>query len=48
MVRDNADLPRVVFFSVKVLRNPRLMERGLFAVSDWPLPYPLPPDLLPY
>ena len=24
------------------------MERGLFALSDWPLPYPLPPDLLPY
>jgi hypothetical protein len=48
MVRGRADLPRVLFFSVRVLRNPRLMERGLFALSDWPLPYPLPPDLLPY
>jgi hypothetical protein len=48
IVRNKIDLPRVVFFSVKVLRNPRLMESGLFALSDWPLPYPLPPDLLPY
>lgn len=39
---------RVLFFSVKFFRNPRLIESGLFPLSDW-LPYPLPPaDLLPY
>ncbi len=38
-------LPRVAFFSVNVFKNPRLMESGLFPLSDWPLPT-LPPGLL--
>jgi hypothetical protein len=38
----------VFFFSVKFLRNPRLIESGLLPLSDCPLPYPLPPIGLPY
>lgn len=43
-------LPRVLFFSVNVFKNPKLMDSGLFPLSDWPLPYPLPlpPVLGPY
>jgi len=41
-------IPRVLFFSVKLFKKPRLIVKGLFALSDWPLPYPLPPDLFAY
>jgi hypothetical protein len=41
--------PRVDFFSVKVFRNPKLIESGLFPLSDCPLlPYPLALGLIPY
>jgi hypothetical protein len=46
---DGANVPRVDFFSVNVFKNPKLMDKGLFPLSDWPLlPYPLVPDLFPY
>jgi len=38
----------VLFFSVKFFKNPRLMDSGLLPLSDCPLPYPLPPEGLPY
>jgi len=38
----------VFFFSVKFFRNPRLIDSGLRLLSDCPLPYPLPPEGLPY
>ena len=39
--------PRTLFFSVNVFRNPKLIDRGLFPPSEWPLPYALPPGF-PY
>ena len=35
-------IPRVVFLSVRPLRNPKLIAKGLFALEDSPLAYPLP------
>lgn len=39
---------RVFFFSVNVFRKPKLIDNGLFPLSDCPLPYPLPADLFAY
>ena len=49
LIYSHNDIPRVAFFSVRFFKNPKLIVKGLFPLSDWPLPsYPLPPDLLPY